>query len=70
MEELYLALKATIDLNSISRKIKFKNMISHIYKEKDTVLESEFINAAETGDIVLMKTRDSQCALQRFVTNS
>jgi hypothetical protein len=25
---------------------------------------------AETGDILLMKTEDSSCALQRLVTNS
>jgi hypothetical protein len=32
--------------------------------------EQEFFEIAESGDILLMKTNDSKCALQRLVTNS
>ena len=28
------------------------------------------METAETGDILLMTTTDTQCAIQRFVTNS
>lgn len=32
--------------------------------------EKEFLEGAETGDVILMSTTDTQCAIQRFVTNS
>lgn len=36
----------------------------------DGVTESNFLEMAETGDIILMKTQTTQCAFQRFITHS
>jgi hypothetical protein len=41
-----------------------------LYNHKDTISEHDFLNSAQTGDLLLMSTNDSQSALQRFLTNS
>lgn len=50
--------------------MRFLECKRELYQQKDAISEVEFLESAESGDIVLMSTSDAQCALQRFVTNS
>ena len=51
-------------------KLKLRKGSQELYHNDDTLVEEEFFETAESGDILLMKTSDSKCALQRLVTNS
>lgn len=64
------AISSIIEHNSKSGKVRFLECKRELYQQKDAISEVEFLESAESGDIVLMSTSDAQCALQRFVTNS
>lgn len=60
-----------IDYHLNNKKIYLKKDISCIYAEKNLLLEKEFLDEAQTGDILIMKTKEnSSCSIQRLVTNS
>lgn len=47
-----------------------KTMLKPLYDSKDTISEKQFIQAAQTGDILLFYTKNTGAQLQRFFTNS
>lgn len=47
-----------------------KTMVKPIYDSQDTISEKQFIQTAETGDILLFYTKNTGAQLQRFITNS
>lgn len=47
-----------------------KTMLKPIYDSQDTISEKQFIQTAETGDILLFYTKNTGAQLQRFITNS
>lgn len=47
-----------------------KTMVKPIYDSKDTIAEKHFIQAAETGDILLFHTKNTGAQIQRLITNS
>ena len=51
-------------------KLKIRKGSQEVYHHEDTLTEQEFFEQVQSGDILLMTTDDSKCALQRLVTNS
>lgn len=47
-----------------------QTLVKPIYDSKDTIAEKQFIQTAETGDILLFYTKNTGAQLQRFITNS
>lgn len=47
-----------------------KTIVKPLYDSKDTITEKQFIQAAETGDILLFYTKNTGAQLQRLITNS
>ena len=47
-----------------------KTLMKPFYENKDSLTEREFIDTAETGDILLFFTENTGAKIQRFLTNS
>ena len=47
-----------------------KTMMKPLYNCKDSMTEKQFLNTAETGDILLFHTKNTGATIQRVLTNS
>lgn len=47
-----------------------QTMLKPMYDSKDSMSEKQFIQTAETGDVLLFYTKNTGAQLQRFLTNS
>ena len=59
-----------IEFHAMGSKLMLKTIMKPIYDCKDSVTEREFLERAETGDILLFHTNNTGAKIQRVLTNS
>jgi hypothetical protein len=56
MEDWKSFITRVIEIQSKSSKVEFKNVNRDIYAEKDALTEADFIQDADSGDILLFSS--------------
>lgn len=63
-------LEEILNYHGNKEKLMLKTMNKFAYEHKDVLTEKQFLQEAETGDILLFYTEHLSAKIQRFLTNS